>query len=681
MSKRKEEILYYYDLLMDSPSIDDLIDNTDESLIEWIKSVSLTPEVIDDEELEALIKIHLLIYDQSESGQVLITDTQYDKLMSEYKKRTHKTISTVEVNQKNSKKWELIKHPHPNLVGSIDKVYTKEDLYKWLEQFDNYPEDMSIALKLKYDGVSSAIIDENGKFVALTRKDGVVGQDITRLLSQIPDDKSEYLDYVDKSRNIPVLCKTEILMKRDDFEQLQKDYPETYANRRSAVSGIINTPSNLHLANYLTVKPLVASYFDQGFYPCKVNKTIPYTPEYKGDVYTEIMELIKKGKSSDNQFRVDGVVLYPVDKYGFIIGDTDTDVLESCIAFKTNSAFGITRALEVYPSVGRTGQVTPMLKVEPVEVNETIVTDVSLSTMRKFLQFNLHHLEKVQIESAGDVIPMVKGTLNPKEYPDDEPLLKMRMVCPHCGSEFYHEGELTFCGNSRCPKVRAGLITNFLTKMGINGIKDATVETLQNEGFLLEFKDIFELLEDKSKQMEIAMLPGFSSKSVENMITELKRLETEEFTLSTFIGSLGIRDISRTTARTIFKYFNLHQMNTYTKDQMVDALLQINGIGDKLANNFAEYVVDNRDMINGLLSHINIIPDMMELGKVVFTGFDDEELRAKFEEKGYLVKDNLTRDTSYVVAASTSTGKYKKAMEKGIPVYMLNDVESLLAKL
>lgn len=679
MSKRKEEVLYFYDLLMESPSIDDLIENTDQSLIEWIRSISLTPEVIDIEELEGLIKIHLSIYDQSESGKVLITDTQYDNLMSEYKKRTNKTISTVEVNQKNSKKWELIKHPHPNLVGSIDKVYTKEELYKWLEQFDESLEDISIGMKLKYDGISSAITYGEDEYIAVTRKDGVNGQDISLLVKNIPKEKNEALKELRRDCN---QVKTEILMTRSDYEQLNKDYPGLYANRRSAVSGIINTPSNLHLAKYLTVKPLVRNLYDYSDYsPCQLNKSVRYYPDYKGDIYAEIMELIKEGKSSDNQFRVDGVVLYPLDKYGFIMGDVENDVLESCIAFKTNSAFGITRALEVYPSVGRTGQVTPMLKVEPVEVNETIVTDVSLSTMRKFLQFHLHHLEKVQIESAGDVIPMVKGTLEPKEYPDDEPLLKMRMTCPHCGSEFYQEGELTFCGNSRCPKVQAGLITNFLTKMGINGIKDATVETLQNEGFLLEFEDIFDLLEDKSKQMQIAMLPGFSSKSVENMLTELRRLETEEFTISTFFGSLGIRDISRTTARLIFRNFSIHQLNHDSKNHIVDSLLQINGIGDKLANNFAEYIVENRDRILNLMDKIHLIPDMMELGKVVFTGFDDEELRAKFEEKGYLVKDNLTRDTSYVVAASTSTGKYKKAMEKGIPVYMLNDVESLLAKL
>lgn len=677
MSKRNDEVLYYYELLLESPHVDDMIDNTDQSLIEWIKSISLTPEILDDEELEAIIKIHLLIYDQSESGKVLITDTQYDQLMAESVKRGNRPIITVEVNKKNSRKWELIKHPHPNLVGSISKVYTKEDLYKWLDRFDDYKGKLRLAMKLKYDGVSSAVsYDGNDRYTAVTRKDGVVGQDITRLVENIPKEKREDLKVLRSAKQV----KTEILMTRDDYERLNNDYPETYANRRSAVSGIINTPSNIHLAKYLTVKALVSNAYDYPeYYPCFADKVITYNPKYKGDVFTEINELIAKGKSSDNQFRVDGVVIYPISETGYIIGDTDTDVLESCIAFKTNSAFGITRALEVYPSVGRTGQVTPMLKVEPVEVNETIVTDVSLSTMRKFSQFRLHHLEKVQIESAGDVIPMVKGTMNPKDYPDDEPLLTMSMFCPVCGYHLTQRGELLFCENGKCPKVRSGLVTNFLEKMGINGIKDATVDTLQNEGYLLDLKDVIDLIDDKQKHLQIANIPGFSTKSVDNMMKELSRLTTEEFTYGTFFGSLGIRDISRTTARTIFKYIKLHELNTLSESEIINRLLSINGIGNILANNFADFIIDNRDLIDYLSSKIRLIPDPMELGKVVFTGFDDEELRAKFEEKGYLVKDNLTRDTTYVVAASTTTGKYKKAKENGIPVYMLNEVDKLLA--
>ena len=681
MAKLKIDVKYLYEELLNSESIDSYLEGIAKEHLNYIKAISLSPDILNDEDLEYLIRIHLLIYDQSESGNVLITDTQYDELMSESVKRGNRPISTVEVNKKNSKKWELIKHPHPNLVGSIDKVYTKDDLYKWLEQFDNYKEPIKIGMKLKYDGVSSAVsYDMNSnRHIAVTRKDGIVGQNITRLFDHIPKEKNEALKELRSCNRV----KTEILMTRDDYERLNKDYPDLYANRRSAVSGIINTPSNIHLAKYLTVKALVKNVYQFDEYsPCNLNDIITYDSRYKGDVNYAIQTLLKEGKSTDNQFRVDGVVLYPLDSAGYIIGQVDVDILESCIAFKTNSAFGITRALEVYPSVGRTGQVTPMLKVEPVEVNETIVTDVSLSTMRKFMQFNLHHLEKVQIESAGDVIPMVKGTLNPKEYPDNEPLLRMKMKCPHCGGEFIQNGELLFCENNKCPKVRAGLVTNFLTKMGINGIKDATVETLQAEGYLLDIEDIFDLLDDKSKQFAISNLPGFNSKSVENMMKELRRLETEEFTISTFYGSLGIRDISRTTARTIFKYINIHQLDKYSKDEIIDALLRINGIGNILANNFAEYVVENRDRIHQLmLTRMHIIPDIAELGKVVFTGFDDEELRAKFEEKGYLVKDNLTRDTSYLVASSTTTGKYKKAVDQGIPVYMLADVDKLLAKL
>ena len=675
----RRELEQIYELFMNSVSIDQTLENLDPILLEDIKVSSLIYELLSDEELELLIRIHLLIYDQSETGKVIITDSKYDALSKEYKRRTNKSITTVEVNQTTSRKWDMVKHPYPNLVGSISKVYTKEELYKWLEQFDHYPDGITIGMKLKYDGISSAIVyNGNDRYLAITRKDGVVGQDITILIENIPAIKRGDLEFLRHCNRV----KTEILMTRDDFEDLQKEYPNLYMNRRSAVSGIVNTPSNLHLAKYLTVKPLVSNaYNTDEYYPCKLDKRIQYNPNCKGDVYYDVLELVKEGKSTDNLFRVDGVVLYPIDIHGSIIGKVDDDVLESCVAFKTNSAFGITRALEVYPSVGRTGQVTPMLKVEPVEVNETIVTDVSLSTLKKFLNLKLYHMEKVEIESAGDVIPMVKGTLNPKEYPEDSTVLKMKMRCPHCGGEFELKGELLFCMNKSCPRVQAGILTNFLTKIGINGIKDATVETLQDQGYMLTIKDIFDFIYSRDQQKEVSKLPGFNSKSVENMVEELDRLTTEEFTYSKLIGSLGIQDVSISTARLILSKIPYNTCMKSSREELRDLLLEIKGIGEVLANAFSTYIEENKELIQYLDRHMKLIPDMIELGKVVFTGFDNEVLRARFEEKGYLVKDNLTSDTTYLVAASTTTGKYKKAIVKGIPVYMLNDVEELLAKL
>ena len=201
------KLRHIYDTFMNSVSIDHSLETLDPTLLEDIKLNSLSYESLSDEELELLIRIHLLIYDQSETGKVIISDSKYDALSKEYKRRTNKSITTVEVNQTTSRKWDMVKHPYPNLVGSISKVYTKEELYKWLEQFDHYPDGITIGMKLKYDGISSAIVyNGNDRYLAITRKDGVVGQDITILIENIPAIKRGDLEFLRRCNRV----KTEI---------------------------------------------------------------------------------------------------------------------------------------------------------------------------------------------------------------------------------------------------------------------------------------------------------------------------------------------------------------------------------------------------------------------------------------------------------------------------------------
>lgn len=682
----------FYHELQKSQSIDMCLEKAPD-IISSIESLSNDPSKLDTKLLELIIRINLLIYDQSETGKVIMNDSKYDALTSELFKRSGKRITTVETTETLSKKWEMVKHPNPGLVGSIDKVYDKDALYQWLDKLCMKAKyDPFVVIRPKFDGISSVVYMEYGEIkLAMTRKDGIIGQNITQLIRAIPAKNKAGLfrvsgryaldsgDFVYKERTE---IKTEILMTQDDFEQLSQDYPGLYANRRSAVSGIINTPSNKHLAKYLTIEPLV--YMEDGDpWICGDRMILEVIPDQYGDIYYAIQELIAKYKDSRFQYRVDGVVLYPSDIEGVIITEWDeSDILADSIAYKTNSAYGVTRALEVYPSVGRTGQVTPMLKVEPVEVNETIVTDVSLSTMKKFMQFNLHHLEKVQIESAGDVIPMVKGTLNPKEYPENAPLLTMKDKCPYCGSTFEPiSKELIGCVNDECPNRQAGIVTNFLAKMGIQGMKDATIVTLQEAGLLKSFPEIIHFIKDKNLHRRVAEIEGFSNVSVNNMVTELRKLIENEFTESQFLGSLGIQNVSINTAGTITRKHSIGQLLTMDISVLLDTLMSIDGIGEITAVMVSDYLNDNRDMIRNLMNEITIVPDREIIGKVVFTGFDSEEMKQRLEAKGYLVPDNLTKDTNYLIAAKMGSGKCQKAEKYGIPIIPLMEADDFINSL
>lgn len=659
----------YKDLLKKNINVDRLID-WQADFFDFAKKVE-NSDKINIDELKAFLKLCLDYYTYSTEGKVLIPDYTYDMCVNRYYQITG-------INRLNddlfladdilsSKKWDFIPHKVMGLVGTIaDKLYSYQEVKDRVKHFGC----TKYKIAPKYDGISVAIQKENGVITyAATRYDGFQGQDIRELVKRAKFPKW-WKDAPDG------FYKNEILMSTDDYNELIKE--KYYANRRSAVSGIVNTPTNLPFAKYLTIMPLL--YYDNH------DKTIEYIA---GGIETvsiysprDLMDAIEKKlniiRSADFPYRVDGVVVYPQYEHPVNEGN----LMDNTFAYKVNTNEAKTTIEFAYASVGRLGGVTPMVRVKPVEVNETMVTDVSLGSYAKFLSMNLRENEEVIVFSAGDVIPQLK-------LPDirtnwtNEQELKISKYCPYCGERFERIGTEYRCINPHCIRVMSGMISNFFIKLGIEGFSDKSFELLCKAKVIDGIPSVFDLTPDK-----IMTVDGFDQISATNFYNEIQRIKNEKIQISEFFGALGIDGISTKKCRKILAEIDLNKFlkklsEDKGKHKAQMAMRCAEGIGTKTATTFIVYVARNLDMINYLLSIMNISGDKSFIGEICFTGFRNTRWEEKFNSIGYKIADSVNSNTTCLIAASidSESSKMRSAIKKGIPVFNYGNIEEIYQRL
>lgn len=632
-----------------------------------------TSNKIDLEETKAFLMICLDYYTYSESGGTLIPDSLYDACMqryySEIKSITHEKIIFAD-ELKNTSHWGFIKHKIPGMVGTLDKLYSYDELKAYLSGYSNIHQ---FVLSAKFDGVSVCIEIENGKIISgATRYNGFEGQDITQLIlradlppilsgKDLPDGKSVKDGFY----------KCEMVISTENFEKLIT--LKKYANRRSATTGIINTPKNLEFARYITVIPLVyyspKKHLKKYIAPVSM-QVASYSPR---DLLDQIEKMLEQIRSKDFPFRVDGVVINPV----MVEEPNEGDILEHSIAYKVNTNEAKTRIEYGYMSIGRLGGAMPMLKVEPVEVNETIVTDVSLGSYAKFLSMGLLENEEVIVYSAGDVIPQVKLPLMRTNFNNADDL-KISKYCPYCNQKLTRVGSEYECQNQECPRIICGKISNFIIKLGVAGFSDKTIELIHTAGHLNTISDLFELTRE-----DLLGIPGFDNVSAEGFMNEVMKLKTRPVMLSEFFGALGIEGISMKKCNKIFKEITLPQLMNKSPKKLREIIRCADGIGTKTADTFLDFVEDNKYMISRLLDILNIVGDTSYKGTIAFTGFRNSSWESKFNEIGYEVTDSVTTDTECLISANDDrrSTKCKTAISKGIPIVGYRDIEDIYNRL
>lgn len=655
------------DLIERKITVEDLYDYKDDFLNYSLRIMNNRKFKVS--ELEDFIILCLDYYALSKTGQVLIPDRNYDECMRSYMSYGNNDMIIFPDNILDITQWDFVDHEEPGLVGSISKIYE----YDELKDFFNKNKGITrYILAPKYDGISCGMKVEDGIIeLALTRYDGIKGQDITELIrrARISFDPEIGKSFVTDKGLLDGYYKCEIVVSTDDYNQLIQH--KNYANRRSATSGIIGTPKNVSYGRYLTLIPLLYYKNDRIKYiPLHAKIGEYYHPR---DMMDDIEKMMTKYKDHNFQYRVDGIVIYPIIK-GMPVNKYD--FMDEAIAYKINTNEAITTIEYGYMSVGRLGNAIPMLKVKPCEVNETVVTDISLGSYDKFLSMNLYEGEEIIAYSAGDVIPQAKVIPSRNEmYRRDE--LKIPKICPYCGQKLTRYGTEYKCKNPDCIRVNTGRIANFLDQMGIVDFSDTSIETLYKAGIIHDIKSLF-FIEPGS----IAKLEGFSNKSESKILSQLESIKNKPISSSKLFGALGITLIKEKKCRKIFEVIPLNKLMSMSNKKIVKKAVQADGIGTNTAIVFADFVDENRDLIEFLLNNMNIVDDASYKGAVVFTGFRNPEWEAKFRSIGIDVGQSVTSNTLAVVAAgSTTSTKCKAAIRKGVSIIDVHDIENLYNQL
>ena len=591
-------------------------------------------------------------------------------------------------------KFKSFAHTVPML--SISDVFDSAEVADW---FDKLP-DKDLFIELKVDGVSYEARYENGVLVrGLTRGSGVAGEDITANLLTIPDIPKKL------SGTFPdvIEVRGEVYMLRSDFVALNEIAAargdKVFANPRNAAAGSLRqldarvTASRRLSAFGYTYGELSArswktqsEYFDRleswGFKTTRPWAHHANTLEQIDAVYNEIML-----KRADIPFDIDGLVIKVNDvatqeKMGARANSPRWEV-----AYKFPAQRAITALRDITVQVGRTGVLTPVAELEPINIGGVVVSRATLHNADEIERLGVRIGDMVTVQRAGDVIPQIVGVAVvgentvPFVFPDR---------CPVCGGAVVRESGMVAwrCVNTLgCPAQRIGELEHFVSRKGfdIDGIGTKQLELFVSRGWIETPADIFTLVARHGD--EIKRLEGFGEKSVANMNAAIENARNID--LHRFLFAIGIPEIGEVTAKILARAFG-------TLDALRNApawkLKTVDGIGDVMADEIVSFFADehNARVIDTLMREITIRESQTQIAadtpvsgkKIVLTGtlanYTRDAAKEILERMGATVSGSVSAKTDIVLAGTDAGSKLQKATELGITIWGESDLENLI---
>ena len=593
-----------------------------------------------------------------------------------------------------SDKFKSFAHTVPML--SISDVFDERDVADWFDKLPN----KDLFIELKVDGVSYEARYEHGVLVrGLTRGSGVAGEDITANLLTIPDIPKKL------SGNFPdvIEVRGEVYMLRDDFIALNEIAAargeKVFANPRNAAAGSLRqldarvTASRRLSAFGYTYGELSSrdwqtqsEYFDKleswGFRTTRKWARHAHSMDEIQNVYNEIML-----KRADIPFDIDGLVIKVNDvatqeKMGARANSPRWEV-----AYKFPAARAVTALRDITVQVGRTGVLTPVAELEPINIGGVVVSRATLHNADEIGRLDVRIGDMVTVQRAGDVIPQIVGVASrgentvPYIFPDK---------CPVCGGAVVREsGAVAWrCVNSLgCPAQRIGELEHFVSRKGfdIDGLGTKQLELFVSRGWIETPADIFTLISTHGD--EIRRLDGFGDKSVENLNKAIANARTVD--LHRFLYAIGIPEIGEVTAKILARAFGTLSA---LRDAPAWKLKTIDGIGDVMADEIVSFFADehNTRVIDALLVQITIRETVSKIAtdtpvsgkKIVLTGalvnYTRDEAKEILERMGATVSGSVSAKTDIVLAGADAGSKLQKATELGITIWGESDLENLI---
>lgn len=659
-------------------------------------------------EIERIYKLREELHTHNYNYYVLnapvIGDIEFDHLMRELQdlEAKHPEVydensPTMRVGSDISKDFVQVEHKYPML--SLGNTYSEEEVTDFYERVrKSLNEDFEICCEMKFDGTSISLTYEDGKLVrAVTRGDGVKGDDVTDNVKTI-----RTIPLVLKGDNYPQSfeIRGEILMPWDVFEMLNKEREAReeplFANPRNAASGTLKLQNSSVVASRKLDAYLYYLLGDN--LPCdghyenlqearKWGFKISDTTR-KVKTLQEVFDFIKYWDTERKNLPVatDGIVL----KVNSLRQQKNLGYTAKsprwAIAYKFQAEKALTRLQKVTYQVGRTGAITPVANLDPVQLSGTIVKRASLHNADIIASLDLHEGDMVYVEKGGEIIPKITGVDTASRMADSKPV-EFITHCPECGEPLtrFEDEAAHYCTNEdSCPPQIKGKIEHFISRkaMNIEGLGPETVDLFYQEGMIDNAADLYEL-----KEEEIARLERFGEKSAQNIMAGLEASKQVGF--ERVIFALGIRFVGETVAKKLAKSVkNIDTLMSATKEQLV----AIDEIGEKIAESIIHFFSSekNRTLVErlkaaGLKMEMDAeqtanVSNLLEGQSVVISGVfsvhSRDEYKDIIEKHGGKNVGSISKKTSFILAGENmGPSKLEKAQALGIKI--MNETEFL----
>lgn len=652
-------------------------------------------------------ELHVHNYNYYVLNAPVISDLEFDKLMRELQdlEALHPEFydpnsPSVRVGSDLNKNFTQVEHKYPML--SLGNTYSQAEVTEFYERVSkSLNEKCELCCEMKYDGTSISLTYEDGKLVrAVTRGDGVRGDDVT--------------DNVKTIRSIPLVLhgegypknfeiRGEILMPWNVFEELNRERElreePLFANPRNAASGTLKSQNSAVVAN----RKLDAYLY------YLLGDNLPHDGHYENLQEAakwgfKISHISRKARTLQEVF--DFINYWDVERKNLPVA-TDGIVLKVnslrqqrnlgytaksprwAIAYKFQAERALTKLEKVTYQVGRTGAVTPVANLNPVQLSGTVVRRASLHNADIIASLDLHIGDMVYVEKGGEIIPKITG-VEVSARPAGSEKVTFITHCPECGSELvrYEDEAAYYCTNeTACPPQIKGKIEHFISRraMNIEGLGPETVDLFYQEGLIHDIADLYTL-----QTADICRLERMGEKSAENIIQGIER--SKEVPYERVLFALGIRFVGETVAKKVAKAFRSIEALASAN---LDDLIHVDEIGEKIAGSIIQYFANEKNRIlverlrqsglkleadeEDLSGYSDKLKGMSIVISGVFARHSRDEYKALIEKHGGKNVGSISKKTSFILAGDNmGPSKLEKAQQLNIPIKDENEFLAMI---
>lgn len=625
-----------------------------------------------------------------------LSDYEYDQMFAELKdlEQKYPMLKTPDspTQRVGSISEKFFQHTHKYRLYSLDNTYSEDELKKWYERVcKDYDKQLELVCELKIDGLAIALTYEKGLFtLGVTRGDGVTGENITQNLKTVKAIPLKLFE----PKTLEV--RGEIYMPKSSFEKLNQEALENgdkvFANPRNAASGslrqldsTITAKRDLSMFTYTGIfedisDKQIKTHYDGMLYlrnlGFKINPNIRLVNDIQGAIdYCN--------EWSEKRFALD----YATD--GVVIKVNDISIQKDlgytarapkwATAFKFPPEEVTTKLLDIELNAGKTGIITPVAILEPVQLAGSMVSRASLHNFDEIKRLDIRIGDTVLVKKAAEIIPKVVKVMTSKGH-NSFPEYQVPTMCPACNSPLVDkEGEVgLYCSNPDCRQLVCARIEYWASKeaMDIDYVGPSLIQQLYDKKFISNFADLYRLT-----IQDLMQLDQIKDKSASNIFNSIQTSKNRP--LNRLVTALGIRHVGKETADILAGEFTSLDA---LKEAEVEQLSKIEGIGDIIAQSIHDYFHDEKNLILieqlkqlGLNPQEKAKPKSDKLaGKVfVLTGtlqnMTRDEASAIIKSHGGKTSSSVSKKTSYVLAGENAGSKLDKAKDLGVIILTEND--------